>query len=415
MRVNSLLSLAAVAGVLLAACTGDQHTEGIPSASTSPAQTSTAQVEMATPVPTPNQLAYIDATGSITLVNADGSAAGKIADTTNCGRFPNLTWSATGNRLACMGSGTNGEGLVILMDAEGETITALDLPRPVSLYWSPGGEAFVYMVGPRLILADGSGQTLEDLGVLDFNPTTIAEDYRGLKFWSPDGRQFAYRPADATEMRIYSLDSASERSLAGDYRPLAWVLGGKALLVATKYQPPFAGSYPTYEADLLDLASGELTRVPELDSGRQFWVSPDGTQAAVLTQGSGGTDGYPGLAMLAFPSLEFKPIRNSVITYGSDHIPGEWVTLTADGSQIYWITNWESGTGVFRANRDGTGLVKMAQFESPGAEFSPDLTMIAYQVYDENANTVTLYTANTDGTGVHKIGLGLAPAWRPTP
>jgi hypothetical protein len=203
---------------------------------------------------------------------------------------------------------------------------------------------------------------------------------------------------------------------------MAWVLGGEALLVATKYEPPVGEGYPAYEADLLDLASGELTRVPELDNGRQFWVSPDGTRAAVLTQG---TEGYPGLAMLVFPSLEFKPIRNSIITYGSDHIPEEWVTFTADGSQVYWITQWESGNAVFRANSDATGLVKMAQSEGLGPVFSPDLTMVAYQVqvFEGNTSTVTLYTANIDGTGVHKIdgvesangGFSFAPAWRPTP
>jgi WD40 repeat protein len=399
MRASSLLCLAAaLASVLFAACGGGRE-------------------------PAANQLAYIDADGNIMLVNSDGSDAHKIADTRNCGRFPYLIWSPTGDRLTCIGSGANGEGLVVLMDAQGQEVTELKLPGAVwPFYWSPSGQAFLYGADGQLLLANDSGETLAEPGPLELSVTYNAELYRGLKFWSPDGRQFAYRPADATEMRIYSLDSAGERSLAGDYRPLAWVLGGKALLVATKYQPPVPGGYPTYEVSLLDLASGELTRVPELDNGRQFWVSRDGTRAAVLTQGTGGTDGYPGLAMLAFPSREFKPIRNSVITYGSDHIPEEWVTFTANGSQIYWITQWESGAAVFRANSDGTGLSKMAQFESPGAEFSPDLTMVAYGVFDEKTHTVTLYTANIDGTGVHEIdradtgggGFGFAPAWRPT-
>jgi hypothetical protein len=370
---------------------------------------------------TPNQLAYIDADGSIRLVNADGSGAHKIADTKNCGRFPHLVWSPTGDRLTCIGSGTNDEGLIVLMDAQGQELADLRLPRPaLPLYWSPGGDAFLYGTGAQLLLADQSGEALDELGPLDLSLTYNGVPYGGLKFWSPDGGQFVYRPANATEMRIYSLDSASERSLPGDYRPLAWVLGGKALLVAAGYQPPVDGGYPTYEASLLDLASGELRRVPALDNGRQFWVSPDGTRAAVLTQGSGG---LPGLATLALPSGEFSPIPDSVITYGSDHIPEEWVTFTADGSEIYWITQWESGAAVFRANSDGTGLTKMGQVESPSAESSPDLSMVAYRVYADGANTLTLYTANIDGTGVHEIdrsetgggGSGFASAWRPRP
>jgi hypothetical protein len=427
MRASSLLAVPAVlGGVLLAACGGGQQTGGMPPASTSPVQTSAAQVQTATPVPTPNQLAYINADGNIMLVNSDGSGARKLADAGDCGRFPSLLWSPTGQNLTCFGAGAEGKGTVILMDAKGKPIMHLaSLPGPGSLYWSPSGQVFAYIGDSRLFLADVSGQSVHEVVPLDQNPTTIIEDFHGLKLWSPDGLQLAYRPAQSTEMWIYSLmggGAGGESSPVGDYRPLAWALGGKALLVAAKYAPPVDQGYPTYEADLLDPASGELTRVPELDNGRQFWVSPDGTRAAVLTQGTGGTNGYPGLAVLALPSGEFKPIRNSVITFGSDHIPGEWVTFTADGSQVYWITQWDTGTAIFKANSDATGLVKVAQFESPGAEFSPDLTMVAYHVFDDNTHTVTLYTANVDGTGIHEIdradtgggGFGFAPAWRPT-
>jgi hypothetical protein len=371
----------------------------------------------ASPTSAGNQLAYIDADGNIMLVNADGSDARRLADAQGCGRFPSLIWSPTGHRLSCRGSGTNDEGLIVLMDAQGQELADLRLSGPAwPFYWSPSGEAFLYGTDGQLLLADDTGEALAKLGTLDLSATYNGEPYRGLKFWSPDGHQLVYRPANATEMRIYSLDSGSERAVTGDYRPLAWILGGKAILVAMKYQPPVKGSYPTYEVNLLDLAGGELTRVPELDNGRQFWVSPDGTRAAVLTQGSPGSDGYPGLAMLAFPSQEFHSIPDSVITYGSDHIPSEWVTFSADGSGIYWITQWESGAAVFRANADGTGLTKMAQVESPGAEFSPDLTMIAYQVFDEDTDTVTLFTARIDGSDARKIDSpGFAAAWRLTP
>jgi len=371
----------------------------------------------ASPTSAGNQLAYIDADGNIMLVNADGSDARRLAGAQGCGHFPSLIWSPTGHRLICRGTGTNGEGLIVLMNAQGQEVAELNLPGAAwPFYWSPSGEAFLYGADGQLLLANDSGETLAEPGHLDLSVTYNAVLYRGLKFWSPDGRQFVYRPADATEMRVYSLDSGSERSLAGDYRPLAWILGGKALLVATKYEPPVNGSYPSYEVNLLDLASGDLTRVPELDNGRQFWVSPDGTRAAVLTQGSGGTDGYPELAILAFPSRESSPIPDSVISYGSDHIPESWLTFTADGSEIYWITDWSPGTAIFRANSDGTSLTKIADLESTGAQFSPDLTMIAYQVFDEDTHTATLFTARIDGSDTHVIDSpGFAPAWRPTP
>lgn len=373
--------------------------------------------------PSANQLAYIDPEGNIMLVNADGSDARKLGDAERCGRLRRLIWSPTGDRLACVGSGSDDEGFIVLIDAEGGTIADLKLPGTVwRFYWSPTGEAFLYGVDDGhgvdrpLFLADDSGRSLNDLGSVDLSVAGIAQAHHGFALWSPDGRSFVYRPARATEMRIYSSGPVSERSLAGDYRPLAWVLGGKALLVAAKYEPPVDMSYPTYEVNLLDLASEELTRLPELDNGRQLWVSPDGTRAAVLTRRP---DGLPGLAVLDFQSGQLTPIPESVISYPGERIPVANLTFSADGSQLYWIAD-AGPTTIYRANSDGTGLAKIAELQSAwGAGFSPDLTMIAYQALEDE--TLALYTANVDGTHAHEIDRtttgsgGFASAWRPAP
>lgn len=367
--------------------------------------------------PTANQLAYIDIDGAIRLVNADGSGARKLGDAERCGRFPSLVWSPMGHRLACVGSGTEGQGLIISMDAQGRAVTDLNLPGTVSLYWSPSGEAFLYTVDGRLFfLADDSGQTIAELGPVDLSPTHVARSHRGFELWSPDGRQLAYRPADAAEMRVYSLDSASEQSLPGDYRPLGWALGGRALLVAAGYEPPVEMGYPHYEVNLLDLETEEMTRLPDLDNGRQLWISPDGMSAAVLTAHAGG---LPALATLDFQSGQLVPIPDSVISFPSDYIPGANLTFTPDGSQLYWIAD-TGPTTIYRANSDGTGLTRIAQLDSLGAGFSPDLAMIAYQVLKDDS--LSLYTANIDGTAAREIdraaigtgGFAFAAAWRPT-
>jgi len=376
--------------------------------------------------PTANQLAYVDAEGNIMLVNADGSGARKLGDAERCGRSPRLIWSPIGDRLACVGSGTDDEGFIVLIDAEGETIADLKLPATVwPFYWSPSGEAFLYSVDHRygvdrpLFLADDSGRSLNDLGSVDLSVAGIAQAHHGFALWSPDGSKLAYRPADATELRIYSLDLASEQSLPGDYRPLAWVLSGNALLVAARYQPPVDMSYPSYEVNLLNLASQELTRLPDLDNGRQLWISPDGTSAAVLMPHA---EALPALAVLDFQSGQLIPIPDSVISYPSESIPGEHLTFSADGSQLYWLDG-PSPTTIYRANADGTGLTKIVQLESLGAQFSPDITLIAYQVFDDDSDTLTLYTANIDGTSAREIdraaigsgGFVFASAWRPAP
>lgn len=379
--------------------------------------------------PSANQLAYVDPDGDITLVNANGSGARELGDAERCGRFPRLTWSPTGHRLACIGSRAAGEGIegfIVLVDADGETIADLKLPGAVvPFYWSPSGEAFLYGVDDGrgvdrpLFLADDSGRPLADLGSVDLSPA-VAEPYQGLRLWSPDGRSFFYRPADATETRIYSLDPAGEQSLPGDYRALAWALDGKALLVAAHYQPSVGVGHPDYEANLFDLTSEELTRVPDLDNGRQLWISPDDMSAAVLLPR---LEGSPRFAMLDFQSRQLTPIPDSLIAYGSDSIPGSRLTFSADGSELYWLTAAGRGTEIYRANADGTGLTKTVELETPGVQFSPDLTLIAYYVYDDDRDTVTLYMANIDGTGVREIaraptgteGFAFASAWRPAP
>ncbi|MGB6836777.1 MAG: hypothetical protein WBF66_03635 [Dehalococcoidia bacterium] len=379
--------------------------------------------------PSANQFAYIDPEGNIMLVNADGSGARKLGDPERCGRFPRLIWSPTGHRLACVGGRADGEafeGFIGLIDAEGETIADLKLPGTVwPFYWSPSGEAFLYGVDHRygvdrpLFLADDSGRSLNDLGSVDLSVAGIAQAHHGFALWSPDGSRLAYRPADAAEMRIYSLEPAGEQSFPGDYRPLAWALGGNALLVAAGYEPPVEMGYPDYEVNLLNLASQELTRLPDLDNGRQLWVSPDGTSAAVLMPHA---EALPALAVLDFQSGQLIPIPDSVISYPSESIPGEHLTFSADGSQLYWLDG-PSPTTIYRANADGTGLTKIVQLESLGAQFSPDLTLIAYQVFDDDSDTLTLYTANIDGTSAREIdraaigsgGFVFASAWRPAP
>jgi WD40 repeat protein len=330
-----------------------------------------------------------------------------------------LLWSPTGHKLACT-SGLEGNGN-ILVDPAGQAQEAfIGQAGVMGLFWSPSGETILHQsLDGVLHLTDDSGHALAELGPAD-RDMGIAQPYGGLKFWSPDGRQLVYRPAEATEMRIYSLDSASERSVPGDYRPLAWALGGKALLVATGYEPPAPEGDPTYQAGLLDLSTGALARVPELDNRRHFWLSPDGTHAAVLIMQN---DRCPHLAMLTLPSREFEPIPGSIMCTAPGYVR-EWLTFSVDGSAIYWISEWaEDVAVVFRANSDGTGFTGIARLESWNVKLSTDLKMVAYEVFDPSTKDVTLYTARIDGSGAREIDranlggavMGFAPAWRPRP
>ena len=77
------------------------------------------------------------------------------------------------------------------------------------------------------------------------------------------------------------------------------------------------------------------------------------------------------------------------------------------------------------ANIDGTGLMKLAEVPALGARLSPDLTRIAYNVFDDDVDSMTFYVADVDGENVQEIdfqsfaGQSRASrfqfAWRPVP
>ena len=46
---------------------------------------------------------------------------------------------------------------------------------------------------------------------------------------------------------------------------------------------------------------------------------------------------------------------------------------------------------VSMANVDGTGLTKLAEVPTLGASLSPDLTQLAYHIFDDELDSVTLY------------------------
>ena len=372
-----------------------------------------------------SQLAYSDADGVLWLVNADGSGRHKLADDSRC----DPQWSPTGDRFLCSSSADR----VVVMDVAGTVVGEIETPGLGLVHWSPNGEALLYWTSEgfaeeteyELFLADGSGETLAELGPWDTAGIRPGQAYRGFPLWSPDGGQLAYRSADTGEARIYSLDTGTERVLEDDYHPLGWALDGTALLVAANYEPPPEPlTFPSYEVNLLDLASGQvIRRLPELDSRFQFWVSPDGSYVAALTRFNEGMSG-PGLATLNLQTGEFAPIPDSVISFPSEHIPKEYVTFSTDGSQVYWIDAGPPAT-VYTARNDGSRLTQLAEYPSLGASLSPDLMAAAYNVFDDDVDSMTLYIAEIGRPDIRQIdfrsfaGEGSASpfwfAWRPNP
>jgi len=430
-RIVVVLALALTAGALLGACNGDNGggtpspaatTAPSPVATATPKATATAAAPTAgaTPTPAPSsgagQIAYISQEeGDIWLVSADGSGRRKLAEG-RCQQAVGPFWSRRGDKIACVSGGTEEAPAtkIAVFDLEGRTVAQAEHAAWLGGFaWSADNRHFVYAISegearetarPSLVVGDTESEA------------TVRLEEAGDARWSPDGSQLAYLKATTEELAIYDLASGQTRTLGQGLRPLAWALGGQALLVAANYQQQEFGA--NYQADLLNLGSGAMTRVPELDNSTQFWLSRDGQAAAFLAGPAGREEGGVVISILDLATSEVTPIEGAVIGYPSEAIPPDHIAFSPDGAYLYWVdvvSGPEAPSGsIYRARSDGSELTQLAVLDAILYAFSPDRTMLLY--FDGSA----VWVAGVDGTGaralVEEVAVGWPPAvWRPLP
>jgi len=419
-------------GVGALACNGDDDGGGTPTSSpaaTAPAATATpratataaAPTVSATPVPTAvsgaGEIAYISQEeGDIWLIDADGSGARRLTEG-QCKQSGGPFWSRRGDKIACVSGGTAEapETRIFVFDLAGRTLAQAEHKAWLAGFaWSPDDRHFAYGISegetwetarPSLVIGDAESEA-----------TVRLEDAQDAR-WSPDGAQLAYLKTAGEQPAIYDVASGQTRPLAQGIRPLAWALGGKALLVAANYQQQEFGA--DYQANLLDLAGGQMTRVPELDNGTQFWLSRDGQAAAFLAGPAERAEGGVTISILDLTIGGATPIEGGVIGYPSERIPPDHIAFSPDGVYLYWadvVTESDqnlSGT-IYRARVDGSELTELGVLSATLFTFSPDRTMVLY--FDGSA----VWVAGIDGSGAHSlveaVALGWPPAvWRPGP
>jgi dipeptidyl aminopeptidase/acylaminoacyl peptidase len=360
------------------------------------------------------QLAYIDGDGDMWLINADGSDKRSATEHTpvRCLRPLGLYWSPTGQWVACVGTGPvlTPQATLVIVDLQGKPLLQMEPKAQLGGFsWSPTGRDYAYV----LALPDGTRQLyIEPIGAGGHTGATL--EGVGEAFWSPDGSQVAYAKGPGDTLTIYDLASRQEKIIGDGLRPLTWVLGGTALLVASDYEEALS-MFPTYTANLLDLATRELRRMPQLDNTAQFWPSPDGRTVAVFTHQAGAE-----IALLDLTTGAVTPIPGA-IPHHTEWIPPDHLAFFPDGSHFFWAdflpipNEGVRSVAIYRANTDGSGNAPVGQIESVEVRFSPDLTKVLYHSVVPDMQD-SLWVANVDGSEAHLLAEDARPAaWRPTP
>jgi WD40 repeat protein len=388
-----------------------------PSAALSPSPTPTL---VPSPVnPSHDQLSFL-IDREFYLVKSDGSEKTALDQDARCHRFSRLTWSPDGTRVICAGADST-----VLFDGGGTTLGEwTDVGGDVQ--WSPTSVAFALPTEGRIIVRDSDGVELADLGPADVAPGGMSVAGRS-RLWSPAGNEIAYWNSAASELRAYSLDSGSERAVAGDYRPLAWLSDGNTIVAAAGYEPPVDVGFILYDVVLVDTSTGSISPVPELRAtpdgpiraNLQLWFSPDTSLAAVLTTRP---NGFPGLGVFDMQRRTLTPIPGSIITFGSDHIPQGNVQWSPDGRTLYWIDMGETSF-LYKANADGSDLVEL--FDLPaGGVISPDVRSVAHVDFSADFSIARLLISEIDGSNPIEVDFRESPggvnqnyrlAWRPVP
>jgi hypothetical protein len=421
-------ALVFAAPVLAVACNGGGGEAPAPSpaatATASPATTaSPSPAATATAPPAGSmgegQIAYVGPDGAdVWLINADGSGNRRLTQG-QCPQAPRIFWSPRGDKIACV-SIQAPEAKLTVVDLEGRIMLELEHKAELGYFaWSGNNHNFVYTIGePGSVWTASATLVIADT---ESGATVGLDDAQNAR-WSPDGGQLAYVKVVGEELTIYDLASGQARPLRRGLRPLAWALGGEALVVAAGFRVECDGECDAYyEVNLLDLASGEMTRLPELDNGSQFWLTPDGQAATFLAGSSERPEGGLTIAILDLATHKVTSMEGAAFGFPGSEIPPDHIAFSADGAYLHWVDvvfrqSGPSGT-IYRARSDGSGLTQLATAEGSVFVFSPDRTRM---LYSPDRDRQSLWVAGVDGSDAQLLVEGIRAdwsraAWRPPP
>lgn len=339
-----------------------------------------------------------------------------------CGRFPDLSWSPDGSRLLCTGQTGELEATALVIDPGwGAVLNEIRRGAPAMWWWCGKrlmATAYSAVDGSvRIEIRDDRGRVARSLEGVDLGPPQMGRPPEGNPWCAPAGDRIVYRDAATSQVRVVRLDDFAETLVARDAWPMTWTARGDSLIIARGFRWPEEHLLPEYEVSLLDIASGRERRLPLLDDGTQFWLSPDGENAVFIPR-ERRPDGLPSLAIMDLHSGAWRPIPESLIAYGSEYIPWSFVRFSADGHTLYWISD-ATATFAFDLTREDAQVESLLEWKQPVA-FAPDARFVTHQAVEDSA--LVLYLARGDGAGRREIARAASSpaaiplfsvAWRP--
>ena len=241
--------------------------------------------------------------------------------------------------------------------------------------WSPDGTRLAYECGQDLcaVNADGSG----------FTQLTFDAADNQHPAWSPDGTRIAFA---TTRAGTPELDV-----MAANGSGLARITGGAGLLGSPAWSPDGtriafdcrvdAGNDDVCVVNADGSGFARLTTDPARDYGAAW--KPDGATLAFATTRYGSDE-------IAFLNVA----AGSVARAG---LAGFWPTWSPDGTRLAFVQTYEDCSGGDWVSRLTSGPPRAApRIQSNSCS---SYAVVAY--------------AQSDGSGIHAVGVGTQPAWRP--
>ena len=412
---RGLLSALVATSIVATGCTvtlGEPpEASGVPATSNQPSPSASPQ---ATGLPgATGRIAVLDAAGTLTAFDADGSDAVVIADSVpgeTIVRQP--TWSPDGSRIAWVGlaaDGTSAEVMTAAADGTRPTDTPV-AATPFYLSWDPTSSRIVYL--------GGSASADIELGLVDVAASTSAPIDAGSPFylsWAPAGKQLlVHVGTDRLDRLAIDGTHTSLGDPPGTFSAPVWTADGRNFVYVTAGQGRqrlLAYDLGTDRREVLARFDGTIAFVVSPDGRRvAFQVLRDQTLVTPLSVIDRKTGAIERVATEYSPSFFWSPDSAKLLSLVPE--------VTAERLWFRWGV-WEDGSSFTTArfvpslelSRDY--LQFFEQYAQSMSLWSPDGGAFVYAGESESGESGVWIQPATPDTAPVRVADGVVAAWSP--